>query len=718
MTSSSSLYGTPPNQDVSSTNSTSLYGEAGTPIPDSSGNLIVRGDLYVLSGNILTTATTGNIFPTNATTINLGNAATAVNIGANTGTTTINNDLVVDGTGTFAGDITATGANFGNITIAVVDDNTISTTTGNLVIDSNTNVIEITDWTFNSTGELLLPGGGILGDTYGDGLVNVSIQPGPGGYAGVNSENQQNYFETDDNGVYIGTNYPGATKLWAFNEDGTTQFPSYKFPYADGAVNTVLTTDGAGNVSWALPGGGGSTFGNVSVGVVTDNTISTTTGALVLDSATNTVDITANTYIQAYLNVPDIVATNIQASAPVTGLNLYNNDASNAIHIYDNFVQIVSGTIPGGDWVFNEDGSTNFPGYAFPYLDGSANQVLATNGSGVLAWTSVPSIDTNYTIQADTATGGANLTLVGSDATTDSVKFANGTGVTITRTDANTITTAIGQDVATTANPTFAGATLGNVTVGVATDNTITTTSGQLILKSAGGEIDTDTTSILSTNSASFFLLNSPTTVNAFQGATTTLSIGPNTGTTNINNSLLVDVNATITGDLAVNGGDITTTATTANLFTTAATTINIGGAGNGTSTGNINIGIAGQTYQTSFNSIITQNGDTTQATTELLNQTSTSPILIQSTTRRSMRGMITINDDVTGAVHSVEFLAVRKVSTAEAFITIYAEVISDSSLATFTVTDSGTTLNLYATKASSNSTDIYVVRNSLGAVI
>ena len=85
MTSSSSLYGTVTTQNASSTNSTSLYGGADTPIPDSSGNVIVRGDLYVLSGNILTTATTGNIFPANATTINLGLAATAVNIGAEIG---------------------------------------------------------------------------------------------------------------------------------------------------------------------------------------------------------------------------------------------------------------------------------------------------------------------------------------------------------------------------------------------------------------------------------------------------------------------------------------------------------------------------------------------------------------------------------------------------------------------------------------------------------
>ncbi len=45
-----------------------------------------------------------------------------------------------------------------------------------------------------------------------------------------------------------------------------------------------------------------------------------------------------------------------------------------------------------------------------------------------------------YTVSAETVAGGANLRLTGSDASTDDVKFAEGAGITITRTDANTIT--------------------------------------------------------------------------------------------------------------------------------------------------------------------------------------------------------------------------------------------------------------------------------------
>jgi cytoskeletal protein CcmA (bactofilin family) len=76
--------------------------------------------------------------------------------------------------------------------------------------------------------------------------------------------------------------------------------------------------------------------------------------------------------------------------------------------------------------------------YILPTSDGTANQVIVTDGSGNLTFQNVTSLS-SYSIQADTTTGGANLTLVGT-STTDSVKFAGGTNITVSRTDASTIT--------------------------------------------------------------------------------------------------------------------------------------------------------------------------------------------------------------------------------------------------------------------------------------
>jgi hypothetical protein len=79
----------------------------------------------------------------------------------------------------------------------------------------------------------------------------------------------------------------------------------------------------------------------------------------------------------------------------------------------------------------------------------------------------------------------------------------------------------------------------------------------------------------ITSSSATVNLFNetAPTTIN-FGGDATTVSIGDATGTTTINNA-----NTAVTGDLAVNGGDITSSAATVNfLNATAPTTINMGG--------------------------------------------------------------------------------------------------------------------------------------------
>lgn len=77
---------------------------------------------------------------------------------------------------------------------------------------------------------------------------------------------------------------------------------------------------------------------------------------------------------------------------------------------------------------------------------GSDTQIL-TIASNIPSWAN----PLTYSISAEVVTGGANLQL--SDGTTnDSVKFASGTGITVTRTDANTITIA---SSATDTNTTY-----------------------------------------------------------------------------------------------------------------------------------------------------------------------------------------------------------------------------------------------------------------------
>ena len=92
----------------------------------------------------------------------------------------------------------------------------------------------------------------------------------------------------------------------------------------------------------------------------------------------------------------------------------------------------------------------------------------------------------------------------------------------------------------------------------------------------------------LTTTSSTFNLINSSASTINFAGSATTINIAASTGTTNIKNNLDVDL------DLNIDGGDLTTSATTFNLVNTTATTVNAAGQATsiilGAATGTTNI--------------------------------------------------------------------------------------------------------------------------------
>lgn len=71
----------------------------------SGGAMTISDDLAVNGDSITTDDTTFNLVNATATTVNFAGAATTVSIGANTGTTTVNNDLVADSLSTGSGAI-------------------------------------------------------------------------------------------------------------------------------------------------------------------------------------------------------------------------------------------------------------------------------------------------------------------------------------------------------------------------------------------------------------------------------------------------------------------------------------------------------------------------------------------------------------------------------------------------------------------------------------
>lgn len=92
----------------------------------------------------------------------------------------------------------------------------------------------------------------------------------------------------------------------------------------------------------------------------------------------------------------------------------------------------------------------------------------------------------------------------------------------------------------------------------------------------------------LTTSQTTFNLLNATATTLNIGGASTATAIGAASGTTTVKADLTVD------GDVQVKGGDLTTNQTTFNLLNTTATTLNVGGAATtleiGAATGTTNI--------------------------------------------------------------------------------------------------------------------------------
>ena len=493
MSNNSSLYGNnPPTQHTPSSNSTSLYSGPDRPIPDDSGNLLVRGDLAVNGGDITTTAHSASIFNTNAETLNIGGESTALSLGANTGTTTVNNNLAV------------------GIDLTVANDAAIG---NDLVVGNNLSI----GGDFTVGNDLCIEGDIITlrcnATTPGSALIEVD--------RGGGSELNAQFAWDEDYPVPVGSNPSGR---WVSNAGITATGGTFGYVnIAPDAADALVSTFPGSNVPLILDSDTDNvrfqanlTTNKTSINVLNQaTTVNAFTGATTLNlgaSLDTNIGIGQNTIFQYdgnddRLNRPNfqsttgntsgvrVIAPNATTSANSVVSVFNTNDLENGTFININArgnvttpIRIQTGKYTAG--VLGPSGtSVAFVDNATTYATVNPAGPTDPTDLATKAYVDAQELNTTYTIDATSTTGGANFNLVGSDATTDTIKFASGTGVTVTRTDANTITTAIGQSVATTANPTFAGATLGNIKVGITTDNTIDTTSGNLTIAPATGII-------------------------------------------------------------------------------------------------------------------------------------------------------------------------------------------------------------------------------------
>jgi len=537
-----------------------------------------------------------------------------------------------------------------------------------------------------------------------DNFTETSPGVFPGSYTLLRlGSNNAEFF---NNSLYVDYSTLGSTKVGINNDT-----PAYTLDVTgDGRITTNLTVNGSLTVNSGIVNTTNTTATLFNTTATTVNAFGAATavnlgnsGGIVTvngDLAVNGGDITTNVGAGGIANLYNsnaIGTINIGASV-VTEVNIGNTSGSR--------VQIKSPTIVGANTtqaVFNTVATTVNAFGAATTVSIGANTGTTTINNDLVAdnfdTTNIRAtgyITAGYGGAAPTTLAANGDVTVGNDLTVTGNDIKSSTGLTAITLDNNNIVvagdiTVTGNDIKSSTGLT--AITLDNNSIVVAGDITV---NGQDI-KSLGG------TTAITLNGAD--IATGDITLNGgdirSSGGTVAVSVS--------------GANATVVGDLAVNGGDITTTQTTASVFNTTATTLNVGGAATtvniGATTGGtiINNDLSIRPTSTSTLTVI---GSISTLVTTQLNTTSTATSVVVSTTRSSMNGSVTVKDNVTNALHTVNFTALRNGATA--MLTTYGELYTAAALATFTVDISGSDMRLLVTPASANSTTFNAVRTAI----
>lgn len=333
-----------------------MGGDAGLTYNKTSDALSVAGDLNANGGALRTTQTTFNIVNTSATTVNIGGSATAINVGAATGTFDINNPTVeIGNSGTATSSVTAPSG----------------VTTGSVF---NTNVT-----TLNAGGAATTV---TIGATSGTAAIrNATLRLG-------------NTTST------ITTNATAATNNITINPYGKIIMSPVAYLAAGGSIAslTVEATDGASGVV-EISGG------NLYLGRKTADDTNFTPVNIVFEGPTiNAFDTTLTVETQTAartITLPDADGTvGVMASPTNQQVQFYDSTSKNLkgdpdLTFDGSNLQIGS----QGDLRFADSDSSNWVAFqapatvasnvtwTLPSADGTSNQVLSTNGSGTLSWT-------------------------------------------------------------------------------------------------------------------------------------------------------------------------------------------------------------------------------------------------------------------------------------------------------------------------------------------
>jgi len=307
-----------------------------------------------------------------------------------------------------------------------------------------------------------------------------------------------NYFETTSTPTAV----QQTSHISLYNAGNTT----YGFGVSSGALNIAANQD-VGTIRLytnSIERLRVLADGKVAIGATTANDALHVVGSIL---ATTSLKVNGSTSGTASITAPATAGTNAYVLPTTAGTLVGSGDTGTVTNT------MLAGSIT--DTKLNTITTANKVGLAALDIDGGTDigadladadlLIVDDGGAGTnrkAAVTRIPTyvftkVSGDVTINSSgVATIAANSVALGTDTTGNYVATVTGTANQIivgnSGTENAAVTLALPQDINTTSNPTFAGATLGTTRVGVTADNEIDTTSGNLILDSTNGTVEVD----------------------------------------------------------------------------------------------------------------------------------------------------------------------------------------------------------------------------------
>ncbi len=223
-----------------------------------------------------------------------------------------------------------------------------------------------------------------------------------------------------------------------------------KYPTGDGTTGQVLSTDGSGNLSFST-NGTGDVIGPSSS---TTNAIARygdTTGKLIINSLVtidNSGKVTAPSLVAGTLTYPTADGTSSQVlstngSGVLSFVSRVSGPGSSTTNAVARFADTTGNSLVNSLVTIDGTGKITAPSIVaanltYPTTDGTSDQVLSTNGSGILSFVSLPSLTNklygrNVTGQTTNVSSGDHLKF-------NSVSFSAGTNISLDTTTSYTTT--------------------------------------------------------------------------------------------------------------------------------------------------------------------------------------------------------------------------------------------------------------------------------------